>query len=88
MAYLAKRVSPHTGRISWIVQFRKRVYGKNRTVKKSLGYNKSFPSKEEAEKFIDEFEHIFFLEEPGDVGYDKLMARRKRKFRHKLKEIS
>jgi hypothetical protein len=86
MAHLRKRISPNTGRVTWLVQFRKRVYGKNREVKKDLSYNAMFPTKEEAEKFIDEYEHIFFLKDAGDNDYDRLMEKRRRRFRHKIKE--
>ena len=70
-----------------MVQFRKRVYEKNRKVKEDLTYSATFPSQEEAEKFIDEYEHIFFLQVPGETKYDSLMERRKRRFRHKIKEM-
>jgi len=86
MAYLGSYTSKKTGKVTWQVQFRKRVYERDRKVKKDLTYSATFPSKEEAEKFIDEFEHVFFLQEPGETEYDSLMERRKRRFRHKIKD--
>lgn len=85
MAHLCK-YKKKSGDYTWMVQFRKRVYEKNRKVKKDLTYSATFPSQEEAEKFIDEYEHIFFLQVPGETEYDSLMERRKRRFRHKIKD--
>ena len=86
MAYLGKYISKKTGKFTWQVQFRKRVYEKDRKVKKDLTYSATFPSEEAAKEFIDEYEHIFFLQEPGETQYDSLMERRKRRFRHKIKD--
>ena len=86
MAHLGKKVSKATGRISWLVQFRKRIYGKDGEVKKDIIHSIHLPTEKEAQEYIDEYEHIFFLEEPGKTKYDRLMGKRKRRFRHKLKD--
>lgn len=86
MASLKRNVSKYTGLVSWVVIFRKRVYEKERKVKKDLSYCATFRTEEEALKFIDEYEHVFALEDPGKIKYDRLMERRKRKFYHKIKD--
>ncbi len=86
MAYLARTVSARTGLVRWRVQFQKRVYGKGRKVKIRLCFNATFKTESEALEFVEEYEHIFFLQEPGEPEYDVLVARRKRKFSHRLKD--
>jgi len=52
MAHLTKRIYKPTGRITWMVTFRKRKYDIDGLVKKDRTFSKSFLSKEEAEDFI------------------------------------
>lgn len=59
MATLQKRVYTPTGRTTWLVTFRKRIYGKDRVVEKDHTLSKSFLSEEEAERFIEEEEDNF-----------------------------
>jgi len=78
MAWIGKKKYPATGKEIWIVQFcRVTDDGKER-------FCASFHSKEDAEKFCDKWEHIFYLKGKAAVDYDQRTHRRRQKYKHKL----
>lgn len=78
MAWIGEDISPYTGIVAWRIQFRK-VTGKKRE-----RFSASFKTEEEALKFCDEWEHVFFLEGKDAVKYDRAYERRRRKFYDKI----
>ena len=86
MASISKNTSKKTGKTTWRVHFRKRVYGKDRKVKKNLCRSIMFLSREEAESYVQEYEHVFFLNERGDPAYDRLMEDMEKSAKSRLME--
>ena len=78
MAWIGKIINPNTGTVAWKIQFQKG------TGKKREAFSASFKTEEEARKFCDEWEHVYFLEGEDAVKYDRLYERRRRKFYDKI----
>lgn len=79
MGYIKKVFYAPTGRVSWLAQLRKRVYGKERKVLKDVFYSKTFETEEEALNFIKENEHSFHQRGNQDLEYIRQQDKNKEK---------
>ena len=86
MAWIGKNISEYTGRPSWRIQLRKREYDRHLEVKKDNVFSASFSTEEEAKDFVEKWEPIFVLQGPGEIEYDRLMERRKRRIKNKIED--